>query len=74
MWQVAARGEAVTYVCPYYKWRLVEPDPAAYSDTAQGQDALAADYAYYELEKEQHECSGLLIRSLPSPQEEYLPL
>ena len=71
---MAARGEAVMYTCSYCKWRLSEPDPAAYSDTEQGQDALATDYAYFELEKEQHECSGLLIRSLPSPQEEYLPL
>ncbi|MGD0856111.1 MAG: hypothetical protein ABSA18_09950 [Dehalococcoidia bacterium] len=71
---MAARGEAMTYTCPYCKWRLSEPDPAAYSDTEQGQDALAADYAYFELEKEQHDCNGLLIRSLPAPHEEYTPL
>ena len=71
---MAARGEAVTYICPYCRWSLSAPDPAAYSDTEQGQDALAADYAYFELEKEQHDCNGLLIRSLPAPCEEYMPL
>ena len=64
----------MTYACPCCDWSLPEPDPSDYLDTEQGQDNLAADYAYFELEKEQHECSGLLIRSLPSPHEEYMPL
>ena len=71
---MAARGEAMTYTCPHCKWFLSEPDPTEYPDTEQGQDALAADYAYFELEKEQHNCRRRLIQSLSVPHEEYMPL
>lgn len=57
---------------PLCDWSLPEPDPSAYPDTEQGQDNLAADYAYFDLEKEQHACLRL-DRSLPAPRIEYLP-
>ncbi len=60
------------YVCPLCDWSLTEPDPSGYPDTEQGQDNLAAEYAYFDLEKEQHACARL-TRSLPAPRIEYLP-
>lgn len=63
----------MTYVCPYCGWSLLEPDPSGYPDTEQGQDNLAADYAYFELEKERHACRSLVL-ALPVPRIEYLPL
>jgi hypothetical protein len=60
------------YVCQCCDWSLPEPDPSGYPDTEQGQDTLAADYAYFDLEKEQHACRRL-ARSLPAPRNEYLP-
>ena len=63
----------MTYICPYCRWSLPEPDPADYPDTGQGQDTLAADYAYFELEKEQHACRRSL-RALPAPRIVYLLL
>ena len=60
------------YVCPLCDWSLPEPDPSEYPDTEQGQDNFAADYAYFDLEKEQHACRRL-ARSLPAPCIEYLP-
>ena len=56
----------MTYACPYCNWSLPEPDPSDYPETEQGQDSLAADYAYFELEKELHACRRLL-RALPAP-------
>jgi hypothetical protein len=61
------------YVCPLCDWSLPEPDPSEYPDTEQGQDSLAADYAYFELEKAQHACRHSL-RALPAPHIVYLPL
>ena len=61
------------YKCPHCKWSLPEPDPSAYPDTEQGQDSLAADYAYFELEKERHACRRF-ARSFPVARIEYLPL
>jgi hypothetical protein len=61
------------YVCPYCNCSLPEPDPAEYPDTEQGQDSLAADYDYFEMEKEQHACRRL-VRALPAPRIVYLPL
>jgi len=63
----------MTYACLYCNWSLPEPPPSDYPDTEQGQDNLAADYAYFELEKEQHTCRRL-ARALPVPLIEYLPL
>jgi len=34
------------------RWSLPEPDPSDYPDTGQGCDSFAADYAYFEMEKE----------------------
>lgn len=64
----------MTYTCPHCKWSLSEPDPAAYPDTEQGQDELAADCAYFELEKKQHNCNSRFIRSVSASREEYMPL
>ena len=64
----------MTYTCPRCKWSLSEPDPSAYPDTEQGQDDLAADYAYFEMEKKQHHFRRRLIKSLSAPHEEYMPL
>jgi len=50
----SACGQTTLYVCPLCDWSLPEPDPSDYPDTEQGQDNFAADYAYFELEKEQH--------------------
>ena len=69
----ATRSQIMTYTCPYCRWSLPEPDPSDYPDTEQGQDNLAADYAYFDLEKGQHACRRL-ARSLPAPLIEYLPL
>ena len=63
----------MTYTCSHCNWSLPEPDPSDYPDTEQGQDSLAADYAYFELEKEQHACRRLAL-ALSSPRIEYLPL
>jgi hypothetical protein len=63
----------MTYICPYCRWSLPEPDPADYPDTEQGMDSLAADYAYFELEKDQHACRRSL-RALPAPRIVYLLL
>ena len=71
---MAARGEVMTYTCPHCTWSLSEPTPAEYPDTEQGRDDLAADYAYFELEKEQHHCLRQLIKSLAAPREECMPL
>jgi hypothetical protein len=68
----SARGQTTLYVCPLCDWSLPEPDPSGYPDTEQGQDNLAADYAYFDLEKERHTCRRL-ARSLPAPHNEYLP-
>lgn len=57
---------------PLCDWSLPEPDPSEYPDTEQGRDDLAADYAYYELEKERHACRRL-AHSLPAPRIESLP-
>lgn len=63
----------MTYVCPHCSWSLPEPDLSDYPDTEQGQDNFAADYAYFELEKERHaRCH--LAPALPAPRIEYLPL
>jgi hypothetical protein len=62
----------MTYTCPLCDWCLLEPDPSDYPDTEQGQDNLAADYAYFDLEKERHDCRRL-ARSLPASHIEYLP-
>jgi hypothetical protein len=61
----------MTYICPLCDWSLSEPDPSEYPDTEQGQDTLAADYAYFEMEKEQHACRRSL-RALPAPRIVYL--
>jgi hypothetical protein len=61
------------YVCPLCDWPLPEADPASYPDTEQDQDALAADYAYFEMEKEQHACRRS-FRALPAPRIVYLLL
>ena len=68
----APRGQVMTYTCPYCRWSLPEPDPSEYPDTEQGQDNLAADYAYFELEKGRHACRSL-ARCLPAPRNEYPP-
>jgi len=62
----------MTYTCPYCRWLLPEPDPSGYPDTDQGRDNLATDYAYFDMEKEQHFCRRL-ARSLPPTRIEYLP-
>ena len=69
----ATRSQAMIYTCPYCRWSLTEPDPSDYPDTEQGQDNLAADYAYFELEKERHACRRL-APALPAPRIEYLHL
>jgi len=62
------------YVCPLCDWSLPEPDPSGYPDTEQGQDNLAADYAYFELEKELHSCVLHIMESLDALRGGRLPL
>ena len=62
------------YVCPLCDWSLAEPDPAGYPDTEQGQDNFAADYAYYELEKELHSCVSWVAECLGDLRSGRLPL
>ncbi len=63
----------MTYTCPLCRWYLGEPDPSEYPDTEQGQDALAADYAYFELQKEKHNCRCQLIETVAVLYEDNLP-
>ena len=63
----------MTYACPYCRWSLSKLDPADYPDTAQGQDVFAADYVYFDLEKERYPCRHSL-RALSTPRIVYLLL
>jgi hypothetical protein len=51
------------YVCSHCDWSLPEPDLSDYPDTEHGQENLAADYAYFDLEKEQHDCVTHIMES-----------
>jgi len=62
------------YVCPCCDWSLPEPDPSDYPDTEQGRDSLAADYAYFELEKELHSCVLHIMESFNALRGGRLPL
>lgn len=63
----------MTYICPLCTWYLGEPNPAEYSDTEEGQDALAADYSYFELQKENHNCQCQLIDPVSILHEDNIP-
>ena len=52
------------HVCPLCDWSLPEPDPSEYPDTEQGRDNLAAEYAYFEMEKKHHDCVLHIMESL----------
>jgi hypothetical protein len=43
-------------VYPLCDWCLPEPDPSEYPDNGQGRDNLAADCAYFAMEKKLHSC------------------